>query len=277
MTTDPILYRLFEEMPGFFFQLVGRDEADSERYKFAAIEYKKTAVRTDGVFVPLHPNIDPAYIVEVQFYPSNKVYANLLTKIGLFLEHDNPKQDWVAVVIYPSRALEQKNLKPYRCLLESDQLIRIYLDKLPPAQPDQFAMGILELIAAKQAEALVKAKAMIPRVRKAKLPKKFEQNLLEFILTVMLYKLPQMSREEVEAMLEVTDIRQTRVFQEALEEGLEKGREEGLEQGREQGRKVEREALARKLLKMDRPVAEVAEMTGLTLAEVRKLSKKSPK
>ena len=130
-------------------------------------------------------------------------------------------------------------------------------------------MGILELIAAKQAEALVKAKAMIPRVRKAKLPKKFEQNLLEFILTVMLYKLPKMSREEVEAMLEVTDIRQTRVFQEALEEGLEKGREQGREKG------IETVALT--MLKKNRAIAEIAEMTGLTPAEVRKISKKSQK
>ena len=126
-------------------------------------------------------------------------------------------------------------------------------------------MGILELIAAKQADAMAKAKAMIPRVRKAKLPKKFEQNLLEFILTVMLYKLPKMSREEVEAMLEVTDIRQTRVFQEALEEGLEKGREKGIE------------TVALTMLKKNRAIAEIAEMTGLTPAEVRKISKKSQK
>ena len=273
MTTDPIFYWMFEKLPSIFFQLVGRDEADAERYKFAAIEYKKAAVRTDGVFVPEHPEIDPAYIVEVQFYPSDEVYANLWTKIGLFLEHGHVHQDWIAVVIYPTRKLEQKNLKPYRCLLESDQLIRIYLDELPPAQPDQFALGILELIAAEQAEAVAKAKAIIPRVRKAKLPKKFERNLLEFILTVMLYKLPKMSREEVEAMLEVTDIRQTRVFQEALEEG----REEGLEKGREEGREEGRNALVCKLLKKDRSIAEVAEMTDLSPAEVRKISKKSPK
>jgi predicted transposase YdaD len=33
-------------------------------------------------------------------------------------------------------------------------------------------------------------------------------------------------------MLQVQDIRQTRVYQEALEEGREEGREEGLEKGR---------------------------------------------
>ena len=106
-----------------------------KRYILEAIEYKATSVRLDGLFRPLQPGDDPAYLWEAQFYSSEKVYANLLSKIGRFLEHGNPEQDWVAVVIYPNRELEQKNLHPYRCLLESDQLVRIYLNELPPRRP----------------------------------------------------------------------------------------------------------------------------------------------
>ena len=134
------------------------------RYSLEAIEYKATSVRLDGVFRPLQAGDDPAYLWEAQFYASEKVYANLLSKIGRFLQHGNAEQDWVAVVIYPNRELEQKNLRPYRCLLESDQLVRIYLDELPPAPPDQFEMGILELIAAQPETALKKAQAMVPRL-----------------------------------------------------------------------------------------------------------------
>jgi predicted transposase/invertase (TIGR01784 family) len=66
-------------------------------------------------------------------------------------------------------------------------------------------------------------------------------------------------------MLQVTDVRQTRVFQEALEEGREEGREEGIE------------VVALRLLKMGRPIAEIAQATGLTPAQIRKLRKKSHK
>jgi len=66
-------------------------------------------------------------------------------------------------------------------------------------------------------------------------------------------------------MLRVTDVSQTRVFQEALHEGLEKGREEGIE------------SVALRLLKMGRPVAEIAQATDLTPAQIRKLNKKSQK
>ncbi len=73
----------------------------------------------------------------MQFHKSDTLYANLFSKIGRFLEHGNPHQDWVFVIIYANRATEQKNLRPYRCLVHSDQLMRIYLDELPPAPREE--------------------------------------------------------------------------------------------------------------------------------------------
>ena len=134
-------------------------------YELASVEYKETSVRLDGVFQPRQPAVDPAYLWEVQYYASDKVYANMMSKVGRFLEHGDPAQDWVAVVIYPSRSLEQKNLGPYRCLIDSDQLVRIYLDELPPAPPDNIELGVLQLITAKPEAALDRAQAMVPRVR----------------------------------------------------------------------------------------------------------------
>jgi predicted transposase YdaD len=48
----------------------------------------------------------------------------------------------------------------------------------------------------------------------------------------MVYKFPQLSREEIERMFGLSELRQTKVFQEALQEGEEKGRQEGLMQER---------------------------------------------
>ena len=64
-------------------------------------------------------------------------------------------------------------------------------------------------------------------------------------------------------MLQVTDVSQTRVFKEALQEGS-KGTK-GIE------------TVALRLLKMGRPIAEIAQATDLTPAQIRKLSKKSQK
>jgi len=255
MQSDPLFYRFFKDLPGTFFQLIDRPEEDAQLYEMKAIEYKSTSVRLDGVFSPRQPAAGPAYLWEAQFYLSNSFYANLLTKIGRFLEHGDPAQEWKAVVIYPSRSLEQKNLSPYRCLLDSDQLIRIYLDELPAAKPDQFEMGILELIAARPEGALQKAKAMVPRVLASKRPAQFRRLLLQFIETVIVHQFPKWSRKDVEKMLQVTDFRQTRVYQEAREE--------------------ERDSIALRMLEAGRPVAEISQMTGLSQVQVRKLAKKS--
>jgi predicted transposase YdaD len=44
---------------------------------------------------------------------------------------------------------------------------------------------------------------------------------------IVVYKFPQKSREEIEAMFELSDLKQTRVYQEALAEGEAKGEVKG--------------------------------------------------
>lgn len=281
MKRDSLFFEFFRDLPRGFFEAIGRGDVDPEQYELKSIEYKQTAVRLDGVFSPLAAGAGPAYIWETQWYSSDKVYANLMSKIGRFLEHGNPAQMWVAVVIYPTRSME-KNLDPYRCLLNSDQLIRLYLDEFAPAEPDRIEMNILHMIAAEPDDALRNARELVTRVRSAELPTEFRRRVIQFVETVILYQFPTMSREEIERMLQVTDVRQTRVFQEALQEGREEGRMEGREEGRLEGREEGREEgrdqatleIATKLLLKDWPVAEIVEATGLTAARVRALKKK---
>jgi predicted transposase/invertase (TIGR01784 family) len=44
-----------------------------------------------------------------------------------------------------------------------------------------------------------------------------------------------MNRKEIEAMFSLSDLRETKVYQEALEEGREEGIERGIERGRQEG------------------------------------------
>jgi predicted transposase YdaD len=46
--------------------------------------------------------------------------------------------------------------------------------------------------------------------------------LLMLIETVIIHKLPQLSWEEIEPMLQIHDVRETRVYQQGKEEGIEK-------------------------------------------------------
>jgi predicted transposase YdaD len=67
MKRDPLFFEFFKELPGCFFQLVGRSERDAEKYELEAIEYKATAVRLEGVFRPRQPAAGPAYLWEAQY------------------------------------------------------------------------------------------------------------------------------------------------------------------------------------------------------------------
>ena len=122
---------------------------------------------------------------------------------------------------------------------------------------------------AKPQAALAKAKAMVPRVRASKRPLLDRRMLIQFIETVIVHQFPEWTHEEIENMLQVTDVRQTRVFKDAREEGIEKG----IEKGREE----ERISVASKLFAQGLSIADIAEATGLTQAQIRKLAKKPQK
>jgi predicted transposase YdaD len=84
----------------------------------------------------------------------------------------------------------------------------------------------------------------------------------------------KLSRKELEAPLQVSDVRETRVFQEALEEGEEKGHKKGIKEGIEKGIEKGVEQVAMRMLQLDRTPAEIAAATGLGVAHIRKLNKK---
>lgn len=77
-----------------------------------------------------------------------------------------------------------------------------------------------------------------------------QQKVLEFIEAIVVYKFPNLSREEIEAMLNLNLIRQTKVYQEAKEEG-----------------KLE---VVPKLLKRGFSIQEIAELLGVDVEAVRK-------
>jgi predicted transposase YdaD len=47
--------------------------------------------------------------------------------------------------------------------------------------------------------------------------------IIELIETIVVYRFPLLSREEIERMLGLSELRETKVYQEALQEGEERG------------------------------------------------------
>ena len=76
-----------------------------------------------------------------------------------------------------------------------------------------------------------------------------KREIIELIETVVLYKFPRLSRQEIEEMLGLSELKQTKVYQEAKEEG-----------------KLE---AVPKLLQFGLSVEQVAEALGLEVKQVK--------
>jgi Protein of unknown function (DUF2887) len=59
MKTDSLFYRVFQTLPGLFFDLIGLSSLAAEQYRFHSVELKQTALRLDGLFKP--PTTRPVF------------------------------------------------------------------------------------------------------------------------------------------------------------------------------------------------------------------------
>ena len=263
MKTDSIFYRLFQELPGIFFELIGNTVETASNYQFSSVEIKQTAFRIDGVFLPTQGDENPIYFVEVQFQPDAEFYSRFFAEICLYLRQNKPQNNWGGVVIYPSRNVDTGDLRHYREFFASGRVRRIYLNELGEEAEQSIAIGTLKLLILPEARAVEQARILIERVRQ--IADEFvKQEYLELIETIIFYKLPSMSREEIAAMFGMSDLKQTRVYQEALEEGIEEGERRGKLQA------------VPRLLAFGLTVEQIAEALGLSLEQVRQVAQNQP-
>jgi predicted transposase/invertase (TIGR01784 family) len=226
--TDSIFYQIFQSFPEIFFELLNLSPNLAQLYCFDSVEVKQLAFRLDGVFLP--PATDeenPIYFCEVQFQPDHQFYGRFITEIFLYLSKTPLKNDWRGVVIYPNRRIETSNIERYREILNSGRIERIYLDELGNLDHKTIGIDTIELIVSPQNQAIASTQQLINRIRNGGSEPQKQQNLLQLIETILIYKLPQINRQELETMFSLDELKQTRYFQDVLDEGRQEGRQEG--------------------------------------------------
>ncbi|BAY21776.1 hypothetical protein NIES2100_15330 [Calothrix sp. NIES-2100] len=226
MKTDSLFYRLFQELPSIFFELIGNPGEEANDYRFSSVEIKQTSFRIDGVFLPIQTNDRPIYFVEVQFQQDDEIYSRLFAEICLYLRHNKPQNDWNAVVLYPNRIVDTGDIKHYREFFFSHRVRRIYLNELGETATLPIGIATLKLVVEESDTAIIQARELIERT-KQEINSQLQQQLLQLIETILVYKFPNMSREEIEAMFGLSELKQTRFYQEAFQEGREQGERSG--------------------------------------------------
>jgi predicted transposase/invertase (TIGR01784 family) len=75
------------------------------------------------------------YFCEVQFQLDELLYERMLSEISIYTYRQRDRfSDWQAVVIYPSRNVEQSQRAIVREMLTSGRITRVYLDDLVRCQ-----------------------------------------------------------------------------------------------------------------------------------------------
>jgi predicted transposase/invertase (TIGR01784 family) len=206
---DTIFYKIFQQSPERLFELiaavVGPEQLpvpwpNPALYQFRSIEVKETAFRIDGVFLPTVPR-QPVFFAEVQMQRDNELYERVFSEVALFLRQSPELSgDWQVLVIYPTRSTEQVSTRIPPELFHSRRFLPIYLDELGPIAELPLGLGLMVLAVTKEGKAVAGAKNLIARSQGLA----NESVIIGMVAEIIVYKFNQLSREEVEAMLEVT-------------------------------------------------------------------------
>jgi predicted transposase/invertase (TIGR01784 family) len=252
MRRDSIFYSLFNGSPSLLFDLLAEVPDSADRYRFESVAVKEPTFIIDGVFLP--PEGDPPGVVfyaEVQMQKDERLYERMFGEsMAHFYRNRDYYSDWQAVVIYGSRSMEQTDTHPYRALLNSDQVHRIYLKELGPIETLPLGVAAMVLTIVTESEAPEKARMLIRRATQEVSSLPVRQGIIEVINTIISYKFTDLSRKEIDAMLG-TKFEETRVYREAREE--------------------ERVAIAINLLRQGFAMEAIAQATNLTIAQLQEL------
>ncbi len=239
MKTDNLFYRIFNTLPGLALELAGVAVANPAGYGFRAEEVKQTAFRLDGLLIP--PADDPAaplIFLEAQAQPDDDFYGRFFSEIFLYLYRCNPRPCWRALVLYPRRAIERSD-PCYASLLTLPEVRRVYLDDLARISTPSLGLQLLQLLVVTPHDAAEQARRLVQRLRAADKPLPLPlAEALDLIETILVYRLPKLTRQEIQAMLGFThaDLKKSVFYQEVFAEGRQEGQQEGRQKGGPAGR-----------------------------------------
>ncbi|MBD2179996.1 Rpn family recombination-promoting nuclease/putative transposase [Planktothrix sp. FACHB-1355] len=270
MKTDSLFYNIFRQFPFIFFALLGIPAETTNQYEFTSQEVKQLSFRLDGLFLPINPNSQlPFYIVEVQFQPDPNLYYRLFAELFIYLRQYQPPHPWQLVVIYPNRQTERENNIHFQEMLALPNLTRIYIDELSTTETASLPIKLLKLIVEPENTAPDLARELAAQVRTEIPNVTVRDSLIELLETIVVYKLPQKSREEIAAMFNLSDLKKTRVYQEIQAEVQAEAQAEIAKiQAEAQEAKQREKATILRLVSLGLSTEQIATAIDLPLAEV---------
>ena len=117
------------------------------------------------------------------------------------------------MVLFAKRSIEPTEIEPYCYLLESPLVTRLYLDELVDIQTS-LGLGIIKLVVEKEKEVPALARNLLSQAKSDLPDERLQKNLLDLIQAIISYKLLRLSPQELARMFSISDLKNTRYYQE---------------------------------------------------------------
>ena len=185
----------------------------------------------------------------------------MFTEIFNYLDKTELTNNWRGVVIFPNHSIDTGDTERYIELLNSQRVTRVYLDELRSIEASSIGIETVKLIIEPESTATTKALVIVNSARQQIPDVATIREIIQLIETILIYKLPRLSQEEIGKMFGSNELKQTRFYQDVFAEGRQEGRQEGKQEGK-------LEAIPQ-LLAMGLSIEQIAQALGLDEQVVR--------
>jgi len=258
MKSDHWFYRVFRECPWLPHRLLGLPEDRANEYQFHADDLKEVSLRLDGILRPTVPS-DVYIFLEAQLYRDTEFYRKWVAKILLYSLQNRIEGEWRGLVLFGNRGHEPILSHGIEEWIGSGRIHRVYLEELPEYPDVSLDVAVLKLAVTSPEQLIANASKLVAATKASSVadPKK----LLGLIESFLVANFPQLTREEIQKMLQLHDISESVIFQE--------GKIEGKLEGKLEGKIEERTSIILRLHSRGRSVEEICDILGVDREAVR--------
>jgi len=230
MKSDKLFHEYFRLVPHAFFDLLQISPGCD--YEFVSPVLKETERRLDGLLLPTKPGY-PIYFAEMQGYYDLSIYWRALQQVSLFfvpqphLGHGS----WQVVILFLNKAHDPgpETLGPLYPGSQSWLTRAVLFDLLEAVEEPAPVLHVLRPLVAAESTIRSEAAGWLAELRQTEtINVAHRERLGELLVQLVIQRFRKMSRQEIEKMLNLTPLEETRAVREWIEQGLEQGLEQGI-------------------------------------------------
>lgn len=265
MKTDELLYELFKIDPKSLFRLV-RLELEGE-YTFESITLKTTEKRIDG-FLKRTDDVGPNVFVEFQGWDDDKIYWRSFREVCAFYEEAERVVPFVLIIVFLDQKYDPGN-PPITQVESPNQFFRMNLiDALDAVKQIPGILTVLKPLVSTQREIKECMQEWKAEIVSLPLPDEKIHKIIELLEFAIWQRLPNLSRKEIQVMIQLTPLEETVAGKELIQigekRGVKKGEIKGEKKGLNKGEVIGEIRAIQRMLKLPVSPKKVLEKKGMT-------------